>query len=224
MRQFIIGDIHGCYYELQQLLDKAGLSDDDEVIAIGDLFDRGPEPREVFQFFRDTANARTIMGNHEWKHIRATDGTLPPRFAALLTRWEMGDLYDEFLDYVSSLPLYLDLDSALVLHGFLEPHVPLAEQTQPMLLGVTSAEMRLHATYDKLWYTYYDGDKPLIVGHRDYSDEQKLFVYQDKVFGIDTRCVYGGSLTGVLLPDFEFIAVPARRDHWSKIQRKHGAQ
>ena len=54
MTQLIIGDIHGCYDELQQLLDKSGISDDDEIIAIGDLFDRGPKPREVFRFFRDT--------------------------------------------------------------------------------------------------------------------------------------------------------------------------
>jgi len=224
MSQLVIGDIHGCYYELQQLLDQAGLGDDDEIIAIGDLCDRGPEPREVFKFFHDTPNARAIMGNHEWNHIRANNGTLPPRFAALLTRWEMGDLYDEFLTFVNALPLYLELESALLLHGFLEPDVPLEDQTQPVLLGVTSAEKRLHEAHDDLWYTYYEGDKPVIVGHRDYSDAQELFVYEDTVYGIDTRCVYGGSLTGVLLPEFKILSVPARRDHWSKIQRKHGAQ
>lgn len=224
MSQLVIGDIHGCYYELQQLLDQAGLGDDDEIIAIGDLCDRGPEPREVFEFFHDTPNACAIMGNHEWNHIRATNGTLPPRFAALLTRWEMGDLYDEFLTFVNALPLYLELEFALLLHGFLDPDVPLEDQTQPVLLGVTSAEKRLHEAYDDLWYTYYEGDKPVIVGHRDYSDAQELFVYDDTVYGIDTRCVYGGSLTGVLLPEFKLFSVPARRDHWSKIQRKHGAQ
>lgn len=224
MKQLIIGDIHGCHYELQKLVDKAGLSDEDEIIAVGDLFDRGPEPRQVFQFFQETPNARAIMGNHEWKHIRAKDGTLPPRFSTLLTYWEMGDLYDDFLAFINTLPLYADLDSALILHGFLEPNVPLDQQKQSILLGVTSAEMYLHETYDNMWYTYYNDDKPVICGHRDYSDQQQPFIYNENVYAIDTRCVYGGSLTGILLPEFEIISVPARRDHWSKIQRKHGAQ
>ena len=41
---FIIGDIHGCYTELLDLLDKAGVGDDDLVVSVGDLVDRGPEP------------------------------------------------------------------------------------------------------------------------------------------------------------------------------------
>jgi predicted phosphodiesterase len=59
----IIGDIHGCYYELQTLLDKAGLGAGDAVIGIGDNVDRGPETPQVVDFFRTTPNAMAIMGN-----------------------------------------------------------------------------------------------------------------------------------------------------------------
>jgi len=222
MAQLIIGDIHGCHYELQQLIDKSGIGDEDEIIAVGDLCNRGPEPLQVFEFFRDTPNARSIMANHEWNHIRANEGELPPRFAVLLARWMFGDTYLEFLEYIQNLPLYIELPDALILHGFFAPNIPLEEQEKRILLGVMSAENYLHDTYDQLWYTYYDEEKPVIVGHRDYSDQQQPFIYNNKVYGIDTRCVYGGSLTGILLPDFEIISVPARRDHWSKLQRKHG--
>ena len=61
----IIGDIHGCYYELQALLDKAGLNAGDEVVGIGDVVDRGPETPQVVTFFQETPYARTIMGNHD---------------------------------------------------------------------------------------------------------------------------------------------------------------
>ena len=33
---FIIGDIHSCYNEMQALLDKAGIGDDEPIIAQGD--------------------------------------------------------------------------------------------------------------------------------------------------------------------------------------------
>lgn len=42
-KTLIIGDIHGCYYELQTLLDKAGLGDGDAIIGIGDRVVRGPK-------------------------------------------------------------------------------------------------------------------------------------------------------------------------------------
>lgn len=67
----VIGDIHGCFYELQALLDKSCLCDGDAIIAIGDMLDRGPETPQVVDFFLNTPIARAIMGNHERKHVRA---------------------------------------------------------------------------------------------------------------------------------------------------------
>ena len=43
---------------------------------------------------------------------------------------------------------------------------------------------------------------------------------QALTFGIDTGCVYGQSLTGLLLPGRELISVPAREDHWARLQRE----
>ena len=48
MRTIIIGDIHGCNKELCALLDKVHPEKEDQVILLGDLFDRGPESWEVF--------------------------------------------------------------------------------------------------------------------------------------------------------------------------------
>ena len=50
MNTLVIGDIHGCYDELQTLLDKAGLSSGDKIVAVGDIVDRGPETPEVLGF------------------------------------------------------------------------------------------------------------------------------------------------------------------------------
>jgi serine/threonine protein phosphatase 1 len=71
MQTLVIGDIHGCYFELQALLDKAGLSDGDSIISLSDFVDRGPETPQVLDFFRYTSNAGALMGNHESKHVRA---------------------------------------------------------------------------------------------------------------------------------------------------------
>lgn len=216
MKTFVIGDIHGCYRELLDLLDRAGLAQDDRIIAIGDVVNRGPDSRRALAFFqkRPPHQAMSIMGNHEHAHVQAYRKGKRPALSTLLARWQFDDGYAEAVAYMKHMPLYLDLPEAVLVHGYLEPGIPLRKQKRRVLIGTNKAEDELAHRYDCPWYELYDGDKPLIVGHRDHAGDRQPFIYHDRVYGIDTRCVYGGSLTGLLLPDFKLISVPARRDHW----------
>ena len=71
MKNYIIGDIHGCIEPLRKLLDV--LAPDpaaDRMILLGDLFDRGPDSWEVFQYVKKLAASfgdRFVLlrGNHE---------------------------------------------------------------------------------------------------------------------------------------------------------------
>lgn len=223
MRYFIIGDIHGCYDELRDLLDKAALNSDDQIISIGDLVDRGSDSASVIEFFRDTPNVSAIMGNHERKHIRWFDDQIEPAASQMITRKQITeDIYPEAISYMSDLPTYIDLPDALLVHGFYEPGVAIEEQRETVLVGTLGGEDYLRKRFSWPWYERYDGEKPLIVGHRDYSDgKMQVLNYKDRVWGIDTRCVYGGTLTGLLLPDFKLISVPSRGDHWNDLQRQY---
>jgi hypothetical protein len=60
----------------------------------------------------------------------------------------------------------------------------------------------LRQRYDRPWYELYDAGKPVIVGHYIYSGTDQPFNYRDKVYGLDTDCVTGKALTGILLPSF----------------------
>lgn len=42
--RYIISDIHGCYAEYKELLDKIHLRDDDMLYILGDTLDKGPKP------------------------------------------------------------------------------------------------------------------------------------------------------------------------------------
>ena len=92
MKRLIVGDIHVCYLELLELLDKAGLSEDDEIIAVGDIIDRGPESPQAFEFFEVHPNTRTLIGNHERKHIRSFHGKLRPALSQPITRRQLGEV------------------------------------------------------------------------------------------------------------------------------------
>ena len=218
----VVGDIHGCYDEFCKLLDKAGLGDDDKIIALGDLVNRGPKSQHVMAFFQQNQDRIiSLMGNHEQRHIHAYEGQQRPTTSTLYTRWQLGEGYTDAIAYMKSMPTYLELDEVLLVHGFYEPDVPLEEQDPNILVGGRGVSKYFNKKFDHAWYTYYKGDKPLIVGHRDWSGSMKVFDHKERVFGIDTRCVYGGALTGLLLPAWEFISIPAKRDHFARFRKRY---
>ncbi|MDE3090807.1 MAG: metallophosphoesterase [Chloroflexota bacterium] len=90
MRRLVIGDIHGCWNEFQELLDQAGLSDGDEIIALGNFVDRGPDSPRVLDFFRAQPNARAIQRNHERKHVRSARGEVKAALSQRITRQQQG--------------------------------------------------------------------------------------------------------------------------------------
>jgi serine/threonine protein phosphatase 1 len=221
MQTLVIGDIHGCYTELQALLDQAALSETDHIISIGDCVDRGPETPEVLRFFREHAQARVIMGNHERKHVRAARHEVKLSRSQQISKLQLGDAYPAAITFMSGLPLYLDLPDALLVHGYFEPGISVENQIPSVLCGTMGGDKHLYAHYDQPWYELYDGEKPVVVGHKNYTGSAQPFVYQDRVFGLDTDCVTGKALTGLLLPVFQFISVPSRGNLWLQVRRMH---
>lgn len=221
MQTLVIGDIHGCYDELQELLNKAGLTEDDSIVSVGDCVDRGPETPTVLRFFQEQPNALLVMGNHERKHVRADKHEVKLARSQKISRIQFGETYPDALAFMSKLPLYLDLPDALVVHGYLEPGLSLSQQRSTVLCGTMGGDKYLHAQYDRPWYELYDSDKPLLMGHHNYSNTDQLFIYRDRVFGLDTDCVTGKALTGLLLPSFKIISVPSRANYWSQVRRMY---
>lgn len=224
MSQLIIGDIHGCFEELQDLLERAGLSADDEIIALGDTVDRGPDTPKVLHFFTSQANARSVMGNHERKHVRADRDEVQPALSQRISRRQIGEAdYPRAIAWMAGLPCYIQLPEAILVHGMFEPGVPVHRQRDTVIVGTFSGQHYLESHYDRPWHELYDGELPVIVGHRNFTGSDKPFVRQDqRVYGLDTRCYAGGALTGLLLLAFRLVSVPSRGDHWSAVKAIHG--
>ena len=220
MRRLIIGDIHGCYQELCDLIAAAELTDEDEIISVGDLVDRGPDDAAVVRFFQTDPRARAIKGNHELKHIRWRKGELGPALSQRICRRTMGEAaWQDAVDWMETLPNSITLPEALIVHGFFEPGVDLEAQHHRVLCGTMSGQRRLSA-YGDHWFEHYDGDKPLIVGHLLYSADQPM-IRPGRFYGLDTGCCHGMRLTGLLLPEFRIVSVPARADHWAQTRDRN---
>lgn len=64
-RDFVVGDIHGHFRKLQELLNDAGFDEEtDRLFAVGDLVDRGPESILAFRW-TSKPWFLSVRGNHE---------------------------------------------------------------------------------------------------------------------------------------------------------------
>ena len=137
-RRIIIGDIHGHYEGLMQLLDAIAPTKDDQVYFLGDLIDRGPCSAQVLQFVRESGYT-SLLGNHEQLLLEAFpngQASAPALQAWLysggqstLTSYENPSVLLDELEWLRTLPKYLDLGNIWLVHAGVHPGMPLAEQT-----------------------------------------------------------------------------------------------
>ena len=67
---YVIGDVHGCFKELNILVDKIEAQDSDAIIYfVGDWIDRGPQVADVMQWvvknISSSGKYRSVRGNHD---------------------------------------------------------------------------------------------------------------------------------------------------------------
>lgn len=213
-RTVIVGDIHGCFAELLELLEKVDLRPDDLLVGVGDLVDRGPAPGEVVDLFRERPNSIAIMGNHERKHVRGVFS-----YAQEITRLQFGDRYAEAVDWMRTLPYYFENEHVRVVHAAMLPGIPPAEQKEEILCGSTSGARELAELFPGgHWHDHYTDDKPVVFGHHVTGREP--MVRDGRVFGIDTGACHGWNLTALCVPGFTIHSVRAHADHWSIAKRR----
>lgn len=224
-RTIVVGDIHGCYNELLTLLEKTGLREDDLLISVGDLVDRGNRSLEVWRYFMERPNTITLMGNHERKHLQ---GVL--NYAQEIVKVQMGNDYPHFLAWAMTLPYYIETEDAIIVHAAMEHDVALHEQRLDVLSGTTAGERFLEKKYglvkervtignasecipEKFWTDFYTGTKPVIYGHSVTGDLPRIV---NNTYGIDTGACHGGYLTAIELPGFIIHQVKVEQDHWKE--------
>jgi len=185
---------------------------------VGDFVDRGPKPLEVVRFLEDHSGSgdglRTfaILGNHERKHLLGAKGEMVLSLSQEIARKQAGNNYPAWLNFFDSLPYFLELEGAVVVHGGLDPDpaICLASQHPEILCGTRRGEHFLSEKWQGPWFEAYQGDIPVVFGHVDFLKNGEPFIYKDRVFGLDTGCVFGGRLTGLLLPSYTLVSVPSR--------------
>jgi len=212
MRTFIVGDIHGCYDELLELLDQANIQENDLVISVGDIVDRGPKSLEEYRYFKARENTLVLMGNHERKHLK---GVLS--YAQEIVKIQFGNEYVSFVNWIGSLPYYYETEEAIIVHAAFEHDQMIGTQREDVLCGSTSGDRYLQTRYpkDSYWSDFYSGEKTIIYGHHVVGESPK---YLNNTIGIDTGSCHGGKLTMIELPNFVVHQVQVKTDYWKEQQ------
>ena len=222
-RTIIVGDIHGCLDELNQLLERLRPVPGDQVHFLGDLVDRGPDSlgvvRRVRALLNEFPGSVCIAGNHEDKALRYRERGRPlPAWAEAAEPADWRFL--EELPLIQKLPEY----EAVMVHGgffpaFFEAYGELGEvpaNWRPAR-GKRADRMRrflrirkvneagnmvsLYQTTDedRHWAQTYDGREGFAFHGHDARPDLAEPEIVGHTMNLDTGCCFGGSLSAAIL-------------------------
>jgi hypothetical protein len=202
----IIGDIHGCAYLLEQLLDELGYRVDPwsgvfkhssrKAIFVGDLIDRGPSQRQVLEIVKgmvDEDAAQIVMGNHEFnalaygmqdpksgEYLRRHSAKNRLQHEAFLTQLTEAER-DHYLAWFRTFPLWLDLGKLRVVHAcWHEPSIRLIEKRLGGNRFKSLAELTKAATRSDSQRSLYRSVEVVLKGPELRLDRYKAMPFKDK--------------------------------------------
>lgn len=231
----LIGDVHGCRAELEELLTALGyaIARDGEgrpvgarhpegrrAVFVGDLVDRGPDTPGVLRMVMGMVGdgeALCVCGNHEQKLVRALAGR-QVRVSHGLAE-SLAQLAAEPEEFRKQVHAFCD---GLVAHYVLDggrlvvAHAGLPERFHGRasgavrsfaLYGDTTGETDEYGLPVRLpWANDYRGSATVVYGHTPTPDAE----WVNNTICLDTGAVFGGKLTALRYPERELVDVPAQ--------------
>ncbi len=230
----IIGDVHGCVKELEELLEKIyQKSTNTTVILVGDLVNKGPKSVETIQLVR-SKGLYSIRGNHDQFVLCARNRC--GKFEGVKVLPEALSWVDDCLDesdvsFLSELPYTISIPSfnAIVVHAGIVPGLPLSLQPHQAMISMRSllrvqkgtdfGEWIASSNRDGCpWVDEWKGPGRIFFGH----DAKRGLQKTRHAIGLDTGCCYGKKLTAILLPNEEFVSVDAKETYEVPGSNKRG--
>lgn len=236
--RWLVGDVQGCVRQLETLLRTIRFdAARDELWALGDLINRGPESAATVRLWRDIGG-RGVIGNHEVYAACARSGRWPRKPDELEAFYAAKDA-DALLDSLRALPLIAFLPSddgpdVWVVHGGLDPRWDdlhaLADRLQqgphdddwlecPEVAFATRVRCCDAKGRRSKWHGPADGCPDGFSPWYEHYRGETLVVhghwaslghYRGKrTMGLDSACVYGGPLTAWCQDEDRIVQVPS---------------
>lgn len=207
-RTIIVGDVHGCAGELDDLLASlAYRPGHDRLVLVGDLVARGPDSVGVVERVAEY-EAEGVRGNHDekvlqwWRVFRAEGRKAADRAVKLSARHRevVESLKRRHFERLEALPLVLPLPDhgAAVVHAGVDPSLGPAKSAPDTLITARSVDEEGRVTHKLAgapWASRWRGPEHLVFGH----DARRGLQLEPFATGLDTGCVYGRHLSALVL-------------------------
>lgn len=172
MSVYIVGDLQGCFSCLQSLLDKTGFSPGrDQLWAVGDLVNRGPESLQTLRFCKSLGSSfRTVLGNHDLHLLAVAHGARAPGHKDTLSDILNAPDRHDLLDWLQNQPLVTQAGGLTLVHAGIPPMWDLdeamhrAREVETVLARESGARAFLQGMYGnepKRWRDDLEGSERL---------------------------------------------------------------
>lgn len=210
MAHYVIGDVQGCYRQLQQLLEQVQFDTQrDSVWFCGDLVARGPESLATLRFVKSLGSrAVTVLGNHDLNLLASRYGYGRIQAADQLDELRQASDFDELADWLQQQPLlFADPAIGLLVHAGVAPDLSIAAAQQL----AQEVEHQLQTSPEDLFKSMY-GNSPIRL--QDAQSDAERWRYAINSLTRMRYCFHDGSLelkekgelssNPALVPWFEF--------------------
>jgi len=235
----LIGDVHGCFEELRELLEGLGYRVDAgslrvqppagrQALFLGDLVDRGPAVVPVLRLVMgmvEAGQAWCLPGNHDdrlLRHLRGNQVQVQHGLAQTLEQLQGEDeaFTARLTTFLEGLPSHLVLDGGALVAA----HAGLRQDLQNRdskrvrafcLYGDPTGELDADGLPERRdWARDYSGQAAVVHGH---TPVERL-EWRRNTLNLDTGCVFGGALSALRWPERTLHSIPAHRA-WCEPQR-----
>jgi bis(5'-nucleosyl)-tetraphosphatase (symmetrical) len=236
--RWVVGDVQGCVREFESLLRLIRFDPRrDELWCLGDLVGEARDSLAVLDLWRD-AGGRAVLGNWEIALLLTISGTKPrKKFDPLLEQSGAAEALAELRDLpvLVHLPAAGNGPEAWLVHAGLHPgwtdlrataarfHSAPREdawlQSEKVAFATTVRccdESGRRCRYSgppagcpspyRPWDDFYSGSSLIVHGHWAWRGHYR----SERTLGLDSGCVYGGSLTAWCQEEDRIVQIPAR--------------
>lgn len=212
----IIGDIHGCYDEFKELLDKVHAETPSKKpnrclkIIVGDLVNKGPSSEKVLKLCVDkySNSILAVRGNHDEFVLDQYNRYSSGQKLDLKNKW-IESLAPKFAKYLNILPYSIHIPSlkCIIVHGGINPSLEEPHKTTPtqQMVSMRHIVVEKHPKTGEPsyrctksdeegigWANFWPGPEHVYFGH---DAKKRLQDQHEFATGLDTGCVYGDRLS-----------------------------
>jgi serine/threonine protein phosphatase 1 len=205
-KTYVIGDIHGAYLPLEDLLTKGNINKkDDKIIFIGDLADGLPDFDKCLELLLSFDNFIPIIGNHDFflmeflKYGTINEEWIPSGGVSTIEKLNNPHIISNLKTYFSKADYYHVHDNKIFLHGGFNPKRAIDSQRRrkfSLNRKLYSLAKTYHQQKRKIPVSFKDTGiiiDEIFIGHSTTRNFKPDFV--SNLINVDTGIKCGGKLT-----------------------------